>query len=186
MPRKRTDKFVVCRDTEVVAHLEPGLFPAGRQSEWTEQNRTLTFSIHPLNSQVAITVAGKQPSESLSQRVPVYEQDQVVHICGLAGVPDTRLPFVNDTHAVFCTLQKIMETSSQERVAVGVDSLLRMGALYREAMLRQIRVLQEASSVTEFIAGEVDTFHSMHAVWHLLEIIYLTTNLPGLSTSIVP
>ncbi|KAJ2861442.1 hypothetical protein GGH94_004901 [Coemansia aciculifera] len=186
MPRKRTDKFVICRDTEAVTYLEPGLFPAGRQSEWTEQNRTLTFSIHPLSNQVAIAVAGKQPSESLAQKVPVYEQDQVVHICGLAGVPDNRLPFVNDTHAVFRTLQKIMETSGEERVAVGVDSLLRMSALYREAMLRQIRVLQEASDVTEFIAGEVDTFHSMHAVWHLLEIIYLTTNLPGLSTSIVP
>ncbi|KAJ2810065.1 hypothetical protein H4S07_002888, partial [Coemansia furcata] len=186
MPRKGTDKFVVCRETEVVTHLEPGLFPAGRQSEWSEQNRTLTFSINPLSNQIAIAVAGKQASERLPQRVPVYEQDQSVHICGLGGVPDSRLPFVNDTHAVFSTLQNIMATTGEERVAVGVDSLLRMSALYREAMLRQIRMLQEAGEATEFIEAEMTTFQAMHAVWHLVEIIYLTTNLPGLSTSVVP
>ncbi|KAJ2730110.1 hypothetical protein IW152_005391 [Coemansia sp. BCRC 34962] len=182
MPRKRAAKFVICRDTEAVTHLEPGLFPAGRQSEWSEQNRTLTFSIHPLWNQIAIAVAGKQPTEALPKRVPVYKQDQTVHICGVPGVPDSRLPFVNDTHAVFASLQEVM---SKEPV-VGMDGLLQMSSMYREAMLRQIRVLQEASETTEFIAGEVETFHAMHAVWHLLEIIYLTSNLPGLSTSIVP
>ncbi|KAJ2334773.1 Nucleoporin nup85, partial [Coemansia sp. RSA 2673] len=101
-----------------------------------------------------------------------------------------RLPFVNDTHAVFAALQGIMEAASGEAagelVAVGIDGLLRMSALYREAMLRQVRVLQEAGAPSEFIVSEIETFQSMHAVWHLLEIIYLTTNMPGLSISIVP
>ncbi|KAJ2411956.1 hypothetical protein GGI10_003974 [Coemansia sp. RSA 2530] len=184
MSRKRVAKFVICRDTEAVTHLEPGLFAVGTQSEWSEQNRTLTFSIHPLSNQIAIAVAGKQPTESLPKRLPVFEQDQAVRICGLPGVPDSRLPFVNDTHAVFANLQKIMEAQSEE--PVGVDGLLQTSILYREAMIRQIRVLQEAGETTEFIDAEAATFHAMHAVWQLLEIIYLSSNLPGLSTSIVP
>ncbi|KAJ2498953.1 hypothetical protein IWW47_003415, partial [Coemansia sp. RSA 2052] len=181
MSRKGTEKFVICRDTEAVTHLEPGLFPAGRHSEWSEQNRTLTFAIHPLNNKIALAVAGKQPSPHLAKRAPVFEQDQVVHICGQPTADDSRLAFINDTHAVFSALQKIMEGEEH----VGVDSLLRMSAVYREAMMRQLRELQ-AGEQTEFVVAETDTFQYMHAVWHLLEIIYLTTNLPGLSTSIVP
>ncbi|KAJ2740563.1 hypothetical protein GGI20_005742 [Coemansia sp. BCRC 34301] len=186
MPRKgAVDKFVVCRDTEAVTHLEPGLFPAGRQAEWSSQNRTLTFSIHPLNNKIALAVAGKQASASLAKRVPVFGQDQAVHICGPGLVADSRLSFIYDTHAVFSTLQRVMEAASTGEERVGIDSLLRMSTVYREAMLRQLRVLQGGAQ-TEAVAAEIDTFQSMQAVWHLLEIIYLTTNLPGLSTSIVP
>ncbi|KAJ1733256.1 hypothetical protein LPJ61_001655 [Coemansia biformis] len=186
MPSNAVDRFVVARDKEAALHLSPGVFPAGRQAEWTEQNRTLTFSLHPLATGVAMAVAGKQPRELLGRDLRVYEPDQRVYICRMSPVPDERLPFASDTHAVFVALQSLLEAAAAEDVALGVGSLLRMSALYREAMLRQVRLLQEAGAQTEFTLGEIDSFQSMHAVWHLLEIIYLTTNAPALSTSIVP
>ncbi|KAJ2078799.1 hypothetical protein H4R24_004223 [Coemansia sp. RSA 988] len=183
--RKGVDKFVVKREKETALHLKPGVFPLGRQSEWTEQNRTITFAIHPLTAGVAVSVAGKEPREKLSKDVKVYEPDERVYFCKTVAVPDGRLPFANDTHAVFVAMQSIM---GQEAEEVGIEGLLRMSALYREAMLRQVSMLQDAEQQqeSEFVEAEVETFQSMHAIWHLLEIIYLATNLPGLSTSIVP
>ncbi|KAJ2156586.1 hypothetical protein GGF46_005093 [Coemansia sp. RSA 552] len=183
MPRVGVDKFVVRRERETPLKLSPGVFPEGRQTEWAEQNRTLAFTVHPLTSAVALAPAGQQAREHLDRRVQVYEQDQRVYVCGLSGVPDERLPFINDTHAVFVGLQSIMAAGVEH---VEMDSLVRMSALYREAMLRQVRVLQDVASPTEFVMGEVDVFQSMHAVWHLVEIVYLSTNMPGLSLSIVP
>ncbi|KAJ2400446.1 hypothetical protein GGI23_002026 [Coemansia sp. RSA 2559] len=194
MTRKRVDKFVVIREKEAAIHLTPGLFSAGTQAEWTSQNRTLIFSTHPLNNGCALAVGGKKPREHISKDYRVYEQDEKVYTWRMESVPDERLAFIYDSHAVFVSLQKLMQTTSvdgqeagSERGGpVGIDSLLQMSGLYREAMLRQVRVLQDASRQTEFIASEIDVFQSMHAAWHLLEIIYLTTNMPGLSTSIVP
>ncbi|KAJ1720571.1 hypothetical protein LPJ53_004812 [Coemansia erecta] len=185
--RTKVDKFVVSRDKEAVTHLFPGLFPAGRQAEWSEQNRTLTFSIHPTNNKLALAVAGKQPRESIKRDTQTFEQDQSVTICGLATVPDERVSFVNDTHAVFVELQTTMANSisASDKTAVGVEGVLRMSGLYREAMLKQIRVLQESGVDDEFIKEEIETFQSMHGIWHLIEIMYLTTNTPGLSTSVV-
>ncbi|KAJ1643548.1 Nucleoporin nup85 [Coemansia erecta] len=186
--RSKPDKFVVSRDKEATTHLFPGLFPVGRQAEWSKQNRTLTFSIHPLNSKLALAVAGKLPREKLERDTKVYEQDQRVTICGLAAVPDERLPFISDTHAVFVALQRLVEdpADSADRSAVGIEGILRMSTLYREAMLRQVRVLQEVTNTNEFIEEEIEAFQSMHAIWHLFEIIYLATVAPGLSTSVVP
>ncbi|KAJ2825791.1 Nucleoporin nup85 [Coemansia erecta] len=127
---------------------------------------------------------GKQPREHLKSDIRVYPQDQRVYVCKLTPIPDERLPFVNDTHAVFVAVQNILDANNNSEGVVGIDGLLRMSALYREAMLRQVRVLQDAVG-SEFILSEVDTFQSMHAVWHLLELIFLTTN-TGLSTSVVP
>ncbi|KAJ1960072.1 hypothetical protein GGI12_004001 [Dipsacomyces acuminosporus] len=191
MPQpKGPDRFVLSRAREAAAHLSPGLFPAGRQAEWAEQNRTITVAVHPLNNKLAVAVEGKLPRESLAADVRIYDQDKRVHICENLSVPDERIPFINDTHAVFLTLQSIMQASvaedEAERVPVGIDSLIRMSSLYREAMLRQMKVLQEAKQQSEFVQTEVDVFQSMHAVWHLLEIIYLTTNTYGLNSSIVP
>ncbi|KAJ2596963.1 Nucleoporin nup85 [Coemansia sp. RSA 1722] len=186
--RNKIDKFVVSRDKEATTHISPGLFPVGRQAEWSKQNRTLTFSIHPLNSKLALAVAGKQPREKLDRDIRVFEQDQRVTVCGIATVPDERLPFISDTHAVFIALQRLMENygDSTDQVSAGIEGILRMSTLYREAMLRQVRVLQEVTVVNDFIEEEIETFQSMHAIWHLFEIIYLTTVAPGLSTSIVP
>ncbi|KAJ1828628.1 Nucleoporin nup85 [Coemansia sp. RSA 2599] len=187
--RGKTDKFVVSRDKEATTHLFPGLFPVGRQAEWTKQNRTLTFSIHPLDSKLALAVAGKLPREKLDRDVRVFEQDQRVTICGVATVPDERLPFINDTHAVFVALQRLVSEGSADSLdqgAGGIEEILRMSSLYREAMLRQVRVLQEVTATNEFIEEEIETFQSMHAIWHLFEIIYLATVAPGLSTSVVP
>ncbi|KAJ2786528.1 hypothetical protein GGI15_001461 [Coemansia interrupta] len=178
--RTSIDTFVVSRDKEAVTHLFPGLFPAGRQAEWSEQNRTLTFSIHPTNNKLALTVAGKQPRESIKRDIQSFEQDQSVTICGLASVPDERVSFVNDTHAVFVELQSIMDKS-----AVGVEGVLRVSGLYREAILKQIRVLQESGVDGDFIKEEIETFQSIHGIWQLLEIMYLTTNTPGPCTSVV-
>ncbi|KAJ1666120.1 hypothetical protein IW140_001853 [Coemansia sp. RSA 1813] len=191
--RKGVDKFVVLREKEAAIHLLPGLFSAGTQAEWSNQNRTLIFSTHPLNNGCALAVAGKKPREHLSNECRVFEQDEKVYACRMESVPDERLPFIYDSHAVFVSLQKLMRAADvdlqevgTERMSVGISSLLQMSALYREAMLRQVRVLQDAPKQSEFISSEIDMFQSMHAAWHLLEIIYLTTNMPGLSTSIVP
>ncbi|KAJ2784412.1 hypothetical protein H4R18_001122 [Coemansia javaensis] len=185
MPRKGVDRFVVERDREAVVHLEPGVFPAGRQAEWSAQNRTVTFAGHPLGGGVAVAVAGKAAREQLGREVRVYEPDQRVYVwrAGAAAAAGERLAFVGDTHAVFAALQSIMEA---EGVEVGIDSMLRMSALYREAMLRQVRLLQGAALQTEFVAAEIDTFQAMHAVWHLFEVVYLATNAPGLSTPAAP
>ncbi|KAJ1864758.1 hypothetical protein LPJ73_000205 [Coemansia sp. RSA 2703] len=185
--RAKVDKFVISREKEAVTHLFPGLFPAGRQAEWTEQNRTLTFAIHPTNNKLALAVAGKQPRESIKRDIKTFEQDQTVTICGLASVPDERVSFVNDTHAVFVELQNTL--SDKKGVAgssaVGVEGVLRLSGQYREAIQKQVRVLQESGVDDEFIKEEIETFQSMHGIWHLLEIMYLTTNTPGLSTSVV-
>ncbi|KAJ2496799.1 hypothetical protein GGH96_005576 [Coemansia sp. RSA 1972] len=181
MARLGTDNFVVGREKEAATRLSSGVFPAGRQSEWSAQNRTLTHSVHPLTNSVALCVAGKQPREQLKTDICTYEQDQRIYVCGFGTTPDERLSFVNDTHSVFVALQSIMD-AHEERV--GVDALLRMSALYREAMLRQVRVLQDARD-SEFVRSESDVFQAMHAVWHLLEIVYVTTN-AGLSASVVP
>ncbi|KAJ2755607.1 hypothetical protein IWQ56_006399, partial [Coemansia nantahalensis] len=181
MRSKAVDRFVVEREREAVQHLSPGVFPAGRQAEWTAQNRTLTFAVDPLGRRVAVAVAGKQAREEAGPGVRAYAADQLVHVCRLATVPDERLPFVHDTHAVFAALQ-----GAAAEDAAGVDALVRSSAMYREAMLRQVRLLQEAAPQTEFVAAETDTFQSMHAVWHLLEIIYLATNAPALSPAVVP
>ncbi|KAJ2607330.1 hypothetical protein H4S08_004861 [Coemansia sp. RSA 1365] len=183
---KRVDKFVVEREKETTLHLKPGVFPLGRQSEWSAQNRTLTFALHPLTTEVAVSVAGKLSRENISKDIKVYAPDERVYFCKTVGVPDGRLPFVNDTHAVFLAMQSIM---GQEAEEVGVEGLLRLSALYREAMLRQVRMLQDVEQQqkeSDFVETEVEIFQSMHAIWHLLEIIYLTTNLPGLNTSVVP
>ncbi|KAI9502128.1 nucleoporin Nup85-like protein [Coemansia spiralis] len=181
------------REKEAATHLSPGLFPAGTQNEWTAQNRTLTFTAHPLNNGCALAVAGKEPRERISKEKRVFEQDEKVYICRMESVPDERLPFIYDSHAVFMSLQNIMkaaaldfEDTGTERFSVSINNILQMSTLYREAMLRQVRVLQEAERQTEFISMEIDVFQSMHAVWHLLEIIYLTTNTHGLNSSIVP
>ncbi|KAJ2711723.1 hypothetical protein H4R19_003113, partial [Coemansia spiralis] len=183
MRAKAVDRFVVARDKEAAVHLVPGVFPAGRQAEWTAQNRTVTFALHPLGNKLAVAVAGKQTREAVGPGVRVYGPDQTVYVCRLGAVPDERTPFVHDTHAVFAALQSLM---AADDVAVGVTALLRTSALYREAMLRQVRLLQDAAPQTEFTAAEADTFQSMHAVWHLLEIIYLATNAPALSAAVVP
>ncbi|KAI7823697.1 nucleoporin Nup85-like protein [Kickxella alabastrina] len=184
-----TDRFVVSRDKEAATHLSPGLFPAGRQSEWSAQNRTLIFSIHPLSNKTALAVGGKKTRESLSNDTLTFDQDQRVHICGISTESDSRLAFINDTHAVFVALQQLMEEAGADdstASAVGIKGLVKMSVLYREAMQRQSRVLADIADPNEFIKEEAETFRAIHAVWHLLEIIYLTTNTPGLSTSIVP
>ncbi|KAJ2559216.1 hypothetical protein EV175_000445 [Coemansia sp. RSA 1933] len=187
------DKFVVLREKEAALHLTPGLFASGTQEEWTAQNRTLIFSTHPLNNGCAVAVAGKKAREQLSSECRVFEQDEKVYTCRVAAVPDERLPFAYDAHAVFVSLQKMMRGTAGENGSSGngggeegISGLLQMSALYREAMLRQVRVLQDAPRQTEFVAAETDVFQSMHATWHLVEIIYLATNMPGLSTSVVP
>ncbi|PIA15094.1 Nucleoporin, Nup85-like protein [Coemansia reversa NRRL 1564] len=184
---KGVDKFVVEREKETALHLKPGVFPLGRQSEWAAQNRTLTFALHPLTAGVAVSVAGKVPRENISKDIKVYAPDERVYFCKTVAVSDARLPFANDTHAVFLAMQSIMGQDAEE---VGVEGLLRMSALYREAMLQQVRMLQDGEQQqqkeSEFVETEVEIFQSMHAIWHLLEIIYLTTNLPGLNTSVVP
>ncbi|KAJ2586654.1 hypothetical protein EV177_009730, partial [Coemansia sp. RSA 1804] len=159
---------------------------------------------HPLNNGCALAVAGKKTREHLAEDNRVFEQDEKVYVCRMETVPDERLPFIYDSHAVFVSLQKMMRTieesedtdaaghangttTSGERTAADITSLLQTSALYREAMLRQVRVLQEAPRETEFILSEMDVFQAMHAVWHLVEIIYLATNMPGgLSAPIVP
>ncbi|KAJ1726319.1 hypothetical protein LPJ72_006377, partial [Coemansia sp. Benny D160-2] len=180
MSRKKVDRFVVLREKEAALHLSPGLFPAGTAEEWTAENRTLIFSTHPLNNGCALAVAGKKTREHLAEDNRVFEQDEKVYVCRMETVPDERLPFIYDSHAVFVSLQKMMRmieesedtdvaghangtTTSGERTAADITSLLQTSALYREAMLRQVRVLQEAPRETEFILSEMDVFQAMHA-----------------------
>ncbi|KAJ2676082.1 hypothetical protein IWW42_000751 [Coemansia sp. RSA 1085] len=163
------------RSKETIKHLK--VFSAG-QADWTSQNRTLVFSLHPLGRGVAVAVAGKQTREHLTSDVQANEQDQRIYVCGTPPVPDSRLPFISATHAVFAALQNVMNADDAQ---VGIDGLLRLSAFYREAMLRQVRELQENSN-----SSETDVFQAMHAVWHLAEIMYLSTNMPGLNTPAVP
>ncbi|KAJ2846435.1 hypothetical protein IWW36_004357, partial [Coemansia brasiliensis] len=183
MPHARTDKFVVERSKESIKHLQ--VFPAGQQADWISQNRTLVFSLHPLGRGVAVAVAGKQTREHLAPDVQAHEQDQRIYVCGTPPVPDSRLPFISATHAVFAALQNVMNAADAQ---VGVDGLLRLSALYREAMLRQVRELQgnPANSSSNSSSKETDVFQAMHALWHLTEIMYLSTNMPGLNTPAVP
>ncbi|KAJ2722136.1 Nucleoporin nup85 [Coemansia sp. Benny D115] len=176
------DRFAISRADETPLRLSPSLFPAGGANKWVQQNHTILFALHPLTNQTAISAGGILPREALTDRRPNQSSlgEQRVMVCRAPGVPDDRQAFANDTHAIFVALQSIAQVEE-----TGLADMIKMSRLYREAMLRQIKVLQEAK--TEAVGGETEVFQAMHAVWHLLEAMYLSSVMPGLlSASIVP
>ncbi|KAJ1952236.1 Nucleoporin nup85 [Linderina pennispora] len=162
--RPAVDKFTVPRATEPAVHLDPGLFLPGESTLWTSQNCTLLSVPHPIHSQLALCAQGIKATETLSTKPVTRSDEKCVQIWTTATGLD-RAAFVSETHASFMALQTQMAENT-----VDMAGLVRISAQYRAALLRQVEKDQ--------------VFAQMHAVWHLLEVVYLTTTQHGLDSAV--
>ncbi|KAJ1943257.1 hypothetical protein FBU59_002964, partial [Linderina macrospora] len=158
--------------TVEAAHLEPGLFAPGDSKAWSSQNRTILAVPHPVLAKLALAVQGKLPREQLNSPSPPVSDEKCVQVWGQPSTLSNRQTFISETHASFTALQLAMKANKMD-----TDGVLRISGQYRAALLKQVEKEKDN--------GQYEVFGQMHAVWHLLEILYLTTVKDGLNSCVV-
>ncbi|KAL1920351.1 uncharacterized protein VTP21DRAFT_1497 [Calcarisporiella thermophila] len=132
--------------------------------QWAKGNRLWQARFHPVSTSTLVCfVGGKIPTKNKSG---IVEGDRNLYFQSHNVLTSEMRMLVRDTHGIFCSSQTLKD-SSQQNIVESSESLLKIANLYRQALFRGWRLAKDYTKVT---------MQSMHALWHICEIIFFASN----------